>query len=210
MIEKIVPASAAVAEAFGDLPDAVLLGEEERLIDRAIASRRREFTTVRHCARQAMTRLGINPVPVLRDPKGAPLWPEGVVGSMTHCAGYRAAVLAPATALPSIGIDAEPNAPLPKGVARLVMSPAEREALHSNGDVAWDRLLFSAKESIYKAWYPVVKRWLGFLDVDVIILHSGQFEAALLVPTGDLVGFKGRWHAERGLLVTAVAELVRR
>ena len=73
------------------------------------------------------------PQPVLPGERGAPRWPAGVVGSMTHCAGYRAAALVRAADLASLGIDAEPHGPLPEGVLRRVALPAERERLRAAG-----------------------------------------------------------------------------
>lgn len=75
--------------------------------------RQREFATARSCARTALARLGVPPVPVLASPRGAPRWPAGVVGSITHCDGYRAAAVAYTRDVVSLGIDAEPDEPLP-------------------------------------------------------------------------------------------------
>ncbi|HEY6480768.1 MAG TPA: 4'-phosphopantetheinyl transferase, partial [Streptosporangiaceae bacterium] len=113
MIEEILPPSVAAAEEFGDRPDAVLFPEEEAVIGRAIEKRRREFTTARACARAALARLGQPPVAILPGERGAPGWPPGIVGSITHCAGYRAAAVARVSQVLAIGLDAEPDLPLP-------------------------------------------------------------------------------------------------
>ena len=86
MIEKVLARGVASVEAFCDPPDAVLYPGEAELVARAVDKRRREFCTVRHCARQALRQLGLPPAPVLRGERGEPRWPAGVVGSMTHCA----------------------------------------------------------------------------------------------------------------------------
>ncbi|MFD0027341.1 4'-phosphopantetheinyl transferase family protein [Streptomyces sp. NPDC055059] len=87
---------------------------------------------------------------------------------MTHCPGYRAAAVASRTRLLSLGIDAEPHAPLPAGVLDLVADPVERAALarlaRTHPGVHWDTLLFSAKESVFKAWFPLMGSWLDFTD----------------------------------------------
>jgi 4'-phosphopantetheinyl transferase EntD len=136
------------------------------------------------------------------------------VGSITHCDGYRAAAVARQRAVTSIGIDAEPDQPLPDGVLAVVSLPEERALLERlpAGRACWDRLLFSAKESIFKTWYPLARRELDFteatLDVDPV---EGTFTARLLVdpvrlPDGRaLDGFSGRWLARDGLVVTAIA-----
>lgn len=211
MIERILPAKAAAVEAFDDPPEAVLLPSEAAAVEKAVENRRREFTTVRHCARLAMAKLGVPYVPLVPGERGAPSWPAGVVGSMTHCAGYRAAVVAHATELRSVGVDAEPHGPLPDGVLEAVSLPGERRHLAGlPGDRHWDRLLFSAKESVYKTWFPLTQRWLGFEEAELEFTPDGTFSAHLLVPGPvvdgvEVTGFSGSWLVEDGLVLTAIA-----
>jgi 4'-phosphopantetheinyl transferase EntD len=215
VIETILPTKVAAEEAFDDQLDSALFPAEEEVIARAVEKRRREFATVRACARAAMVRLGLPPVAVLPGLRGAPQWPDGVVGSMTHCAGYRACALAFDRDLRTIGLDAEPHAELPHGVLGAVSSPEERQHLAHLAAVApgphWDRMLFSAKESVYKAWFPLTQRWLGFEDASITIDPAeGTFTARLLVAgpvlgDGPLTGFTGRWLVGDGLIITAIA-----
>jgi enterobactin synthetase component D / holo-[acyl-carrier protein] synthase len=215
VLDEILPASAAVAATRGDILDAGLFPEEEAVIDRAVGKRRREFTTARACARQALAQLGEPPQAIPCGLRGAPQWPPGLVGSITHCDGYRACAVARATDIATLGIDAERNEPLPVGVLADVALPPEREALRSlmreAPGVRWDRLLFSAKEAVYKAWFPLTGRWLGFEDAVVEIdREAGAFSARLLVagPAIDgrkLIGFRGRWLARDGFLLAAIA-----
>ncbi|MGH3683760.1 MAG: 4'-phosphopantetheinyl transferase family protein [Pseudonocardiaceae bacterium] len=210
MIEEILPLGVKSAEAFDDLLPAPLFAEEEALLTRSVDKRRREFATARACARRALSELGLPPVAVLPGERGAPQWPVGVVGSMTHCGGYRAAAVAWAEDLTTIGIDAEPALPLPDGVLGLITSAEERALLSGLTDTApevcWDRLTFCAKEAVYKAWFPVTKQWLGFTDAVVEINRDGTFIAQLLVtgPRG-VEGFTGRWLVRDGLLLAAIA-----
>jgi 4'-phosphopantetheinyl transferase EntD len=165
VIGSLLPAAVRVVESFGELPGATLFPEEEELVARAVPKRVAEVTTVRACARRALGELGLPPVPILSGPSREPLWPAGVVGSLTHCAGYRAAAVARASELASFGIDAEPHGELPEGVLERVALASEQAALPGlPPGVHWDRLLFSAKESVYKAWFPLAGRWLGFED----------------------------------------------
>jgi 4'-phosphopantetheinyl transferase EntD len=217
MIEKILPAGAVGAEAFEDPPDLVLFPEEEALIMKVVDKRRREFAAARSCARSALAALGVAPAAVLPGERGAPKWPLGVVGSITHCAGYRAAVVACACNVLTMGLDAEPDDVLPSGVLEAVSLPGERARLRrlqaGIPRTCWDRLLFSAKEATYKAWFPLTQRWLGFEDADITInVTDGSFEARLLVPAptvngSPLVGFAGRWLACDGLILTAITVL---
>jgi 4'-phosphopantetheinyl transferase EntD len=215
VIERVLPPQVAAVESFGDISDAVLFPEERAAIARAVESRRREFATARACARTALTRLGQPAVAVLPGLRGAPQWPEGVVGSITHCAGYRAAAVALAQDVVSLGVDAAPDEALPDhGMLELIALDSERirlgELAARTPGISWDRLLFSAKESVYKTWFPLAQRWLGFESADVRIdAEQGTFSAQLLVP-GPLVNgsplsvLHGRWVADHGFLVTAI------
>jgi 4'-phosphopantetheinyl transferase EntD len=214
VIEKILPAGVACAEAFTDPPGVTLFPEEEALIAKAVDKRRREFTTGRNCARTALAALGVPPVPILQGERGSPQWPHGYVGSITHCSGYRAAAAASTREVLAIGLDAEPDEILPDGVLDHVSLPAERARLRELAATApgtcWDRLLFSAKESVYKTWFPLTRQWLGFEDADITIDPvAGTFHARLLVPAAPggtpLTGFAGRWLARDGLVLTAIA-----
>jgi enterobactin synthetase component D / holo-[acyl-carrier protein] synthase len=215
VIEAVLPAETATEEAFSDQPGAALFPEEEAVIAKAVDKRRREFTTVRACARAALARLGVPPVPIVPGLRGAPQWPKGVVGSMTHCAGYRACAVAHDRDLVTIGLDAEPHNKLPDGVLGAVSSEEERKRLAALAATVpathWDRMLFSAKESVYKAWFPLTQRWLGFEDASVTIdPENGTFTARLLVAGPDLngvplTGFTGRWRVDGGLIITAIA-----
>ncbi|GAA1822979.1 4'-phosphopantetheinyl transferase superfamily protein [Planosporangium flavigriseum] len=208
MIEEILPADVRSAEAFDDLASAPLFAEEEALVERAVGKRRAEFATVRACARRALGELGLPPVAVLRGDRGEPRWPDGIVGSMTHCTGYRASAVARGEKVATIGIDAEPALPLPGGVLDMVSLPQERAHLARLADdrpaVCWDRLLFCVKEAVYKAWFPLATRWLGFEDAAIEIDPDGTFNARLHVP-GPVSGFTGRWLARDGLVLAAIA-----
>ncbi|MFJ6837804.1 4'-phosphopantetheinyl transferase [Streptomyces sp. NPDC091209] len=224
MMEELLPESVVAVESHGDdaAEGATLYPEELAVLTRAVGKRRREFTTVRVCARRAMEKLGVAPSPVLPGERGAPQWPSGVIGSMTHCEGYGAAALARATDLASLGIDAEPHLALPDDVLEAVALPGESARLDRLGArspvVHWDRLLFSAKESVYKAWFPLTGKWLDFFEADIDIsleptpstrTLSGGFRAQLLVPGPVVDGvtvqaFDGRWTVQSGLVATAV------
>ena len=178
LLPAVLPDAVATAEMYSDPGDLAPLPEEEPLIARSVAKRRNEFITVRHCARVALSTLGVGPVPILKGDKGEPCWPGGVVGSLTHCEGFRGAVVARGTEVRSVGIDAEPHAMLPDGVLDAIALPVERTELADlGGNLHWDRILFCAKEATYKAWFPLTHRWLGFEDAHITFTldSSGQF-----------------------------------
>ncbi len=207
MIASLVP-EAAGAELYADAPESTMHPAEAALVITAGTQRRREFVTARQCARMALDALGAPAVAVLPDTDGAPVWPDGVVGSLTHCPGYRAAAVARSETLRGLGIDAEPHVPLPRAVDDLVLRAEEQARLRplsaAHPDVHWDRLVFSAKEAVYKAWFPVTRRWLGFEDVSITVGPDGRFEADL-DPSQQPVGrtVPGRWLVGRGFVLAA-------
>ncbi|MFJ8585182.1 4'-phosphopantetheinyl transferase [Streptomyces sp. NPDC093595] len=211
MIEELLPPSVAAVESFADDTTDTLFPEEAALVARAVETRRREFATVRRCAREALAKLGAPAAPILPDPKGAPGWPPGFIGSMTHCAGYRAAAVAPGTALAALGIDAEPNLPLPDdGVTALVTLPEERPHLAAlaahHPEVHWDRLLFSAKETVYKVWYPLTRRWLDFHEATITMDPASSTFTARILVDAPFTTLTGNWLSRDGLLVTAATK----
>ncbi len=211
MMEELLPFGVAVVERWNDDEPTVLFSEERALVGKAIESRVREFTTARFCARQALGELGFSSFPILRGSKGEPLWPPGVVGSITHCAGYRAAAVAMQTHVAAIGIDAEIDDSLPLEVGKSLFVAEETVWLRQASDrFHWDRILFSAKESVYKAWFPLTQRWLGFEDVEIAIeTAESRFCVRPLVSLPRefdeaLRQFTGRFLVRNGIVITTV------
>lgn len=204
MIEELVPATVTAVATRADL-NTELFAEEVRALGTAVDGRRREFETGRACARRALGRIGLPAVAVASGTRGEPLWPADVVGSITHCARYRACAVARTRDVRSLGIDAEPHAPLPAGVLATIASADERRALaaHEAG-VCWDRVLFSAKEAVFKAWYPLTGRGLEFEDAELRIDPVGETFTARLLVDGPVAQLRGRWVVRDGLVATAV------
>jgi 4'-phosphopantetheinyl transferase EntD len=218
-LAPLLPAAVAFHELRGSVEVPLTPEDAEALGPAAVERRRREFAGGRACARTALGQLGIAPVSIGRGKDREPIWPDGVVGSITHCEGYRAAAVARRSLVRSVGIDAEPAEALPERIleriARVEEVPEVLAARELSG-LAYDRLLFSAKESVYKAWYPLTGRWLGFEDARVSFTSAGAGESAageftveLMVPGpvidgGVLGAFAGRYAFAGGLLATAV------
>ncbi len=194
----------------GSVDAEVLLPPERELVRGVAAERLAEFAAGRHCARLALAALDprLAGMPVLRDRRGAPEWPRGVVGSVTHCAGWTGAVVARSRGswlgrgVTGIGLDAEPIAPLPAGVVEVVASVEERAALARLGaerpGIPWETLLFCAKEATYKAWYPLTGSVVGHDAVRVELSPAGGFTAVASADdaTGRPATLKvhGRWR----------------
>jgi 4'-phosphopantetheinyl transferase EntD len=216
-LQAIVPAGAVGAEiqeddALTDL-SAGLYPEERRAIESASESRRREFAAGRACARSALAMIGVGTGAIPAGPDGAPEWPAGMVGSITHKASYRAATVARVGELAGVGIDAELDDALPPGVLASIASAGEADAverlLAERPGLAWDRLLFSAKEAAVKAAYPL---GLGRAELRSTEIRLDPTDASFtarpdfpVTPRTASSGsrIQGRWLVRGGLLIVA-------
>jgi 4'-phosphopantetheinyl transferase EntD len=192
----------AAPSLSGAIPD--LFPVEQQLTAGASEQRRREFAEARACAREALQRLGVQAGPIPATPDGAPVWPDGVVGSITHKGGYRAAVVALGSDFAGIGIDAEPDERLPDGVLETIASARELDQvealLERRGGLAWDRLLFCAKEATVKAAQPLGLGVAGVRSVEVTLDPDARSFGARL-PAPDAPPFNGFWARRCELLV---------
>lgn len=186
-----------------DLPSA-----EAALVARAVDSRRSEFATGRELARTLLRRMGCEVSELLRDDDRVPCWPERVVGSISHCDDLCVVAIAPSTDYRGIGLDVEPDEPVKEGVERIVCRPGERTWLESVPPLERPRrikLIFSVKEAVYKAFYPELRTFWSFQDVETEIdLEAGSFKASL--PEGTEVReIEGRVARREGWILSAVA-----
>src|SRR5262249_41551754 len=224
MIADILPAGVVAAESFGPPGDGKLFPAEAAAIATADPVRRAEFAAGRAVARAALARMGVAAGPVLPGRAGEPRWPDGVVGSITHCAGYRACAVAPARGMAAIGIDAEPCLTLADGLLAAVAGAAERAWLAGVGAgrprVALGRVRFSAKQPGYRAWYVATGGRPALQNVPIQISAAGPFAAGLPHDRGAAPGsgrpaaaraaappparLTGRWLVGGGLIVTAL------
>lgn len=213
MLGSLLPACVTSKEIRGDPPKPQLFPEEERVVMSSVAERRAEFATARGCARSAMAELGLQPIPIPKGLKGEPQWPDGIVGSITHCHGYRAAAVGRRNEIAGIGIDAEPHLSLPAGVVYDIALPEERSAMSElarfRSDVHWDRIYFSAKEAVYKTWFPLARTGLDFQQCRLCFDPWGDtFKVEIRTfgpPTKPTLSASiGRWTVADGLIVTAL------
>jgi len=175
----------------------------------AVEKRLREFTAGRSCARRVLTQLGWPDFPIVTGTSREPVWPTGITGSITHCHGYCAAAAARTTEVLSLGIDAELLSSYPENVAAMISSEAERRQAESLLQSNWIGLVFSAKESTYKAWHPLTKCWLDHRDVELIFdMEHSTFTARIDLAPGDdapfLSSLRGRFAVSGKRIFTAV------
>lgn len=165
---EVLPHDVGAAEAVDLASVAELRPEEQAAAVNHVPSRRAEFATGRRCARQALGRLGFDDAERIAIPVGPqrrPIGPSGVVGSISHCAGRCAAVVEWDHRYGSVGIDVEVRNEMSLGVRELTTHPDDAVGPGADPDVEWSVLLFSARESVFKCWFPVTRSWLGHQDV---------------------------------------------
>ncbi|MEA2589476.1 MAG: hypothetical protein QOH66_2403 [Actinomycetota bacterium] len=190
MIERMVPSVVRVVEGESAPQDVSLFPDESVVIRHAVEKRDREFRAGRACARLALAALGIHDVPIPSGPRREPLWPPGIVGSITHCRGYVAAAVVSSDHLTALGIDAEERGAVGSELESFLCTPAEMQRYRACEQASWRTLLFSAKESVFKALYPLRHFELEFSDLEVVLepfreAEQGEQEPSFrMVPQG--------------------------
>jgi 4'-phosphopantetheinyl transferase EntD len=155
--------------ASGD--ETALLPTEAPAFHRGVAKVRRQSGAARIAARRLATAFGLTDVALPRSASGATVWPTGLVGSLAHDDAVAVAALASDRNFAGIGIDVEPALPLPAGLVEVIATSAERRRY--GAALVGSRLLFAAKEAVYKAQFPLDRERLGFHDVE-IDLEAGR------------------------------------
>jgi 4'-phosphopantetheinyl transferase EntD len=133
-----------------------------------------------------MAEMGIPEVGIGRGPGGEPVWPSGIVGSISHSGDLAIALVGRRQDYVGLGIDVEQLARGPSlRAARLVCRPIEMDWVLAGSGTERLGMLFSAKEAVFKAVYPINQVWLGFADAELTWLPDhGRFEARLLKAVG--------------------------
>jgi len=171
LLARVLPAPAIGIVADPADWEAALLAGEVEMVARAVDRRRREVAAGRSCARRALARLGAEAGPLPPDPDRVPRWPADVVGSITHTAGFCAAAVAWRRELRALGLDAERPIGSSRGeIMRLVATPTEAAwlaRLPEQRQATGSALVFSAKEALYKAQFPLTREFLDFTDVEL-------------------------------------------
>jgi enterobactin synthetase component D len=156
-----------------------LLGAEAECVVSAVKKRRDEFEAGRCAARAALGKLGVAPCPILREESGLPIWPEGVVGSITHSAALCLAVCAKVSDARAVGIDVELVGRLHRRLWRLTFSGDEVRAIEACSDVALAAsIAYSAKEAYQKAQFAVSGRAMGYRSMRVTAADDGTLAVA--------------------------------
>jgi 4'-phosphopantetheinyl transferase EntD len=160
---------------FDELASFELFPAELVTIRSAVAQRRREFSAGRYCARRALVGLGLANVEIPSGQDRAPVWPAGIVGSISHCDGYAMAAVAARSTLFALGIDCELRRRVSVELSPAIVRPDECDGSGLTADPAgeWRTILFSAKEAVFKAVYQVTQEIVGFDAVQLRFSASG-------------------------------------
>ncbi len=213
--EELLPFPSCCAEALAPRRTR-LFPEELAQVEHAVAERREEYETVRACAGEALGRLGLERPALVTAGGIPPVWPSGVVGSLTHTTGYRAAVVARERDARALGIDAERADRDARRIAAWLMSDAELAALGElraeAPGVSWDVVAASARESLYKSWFSLEGAPLLTTEcaVDLALESSsdggarGHLGIRILRDADADVAYRGSWSQSDGLVRTAV------
>lgn len=204
-VGALFPQDVAVALCSISAADPGDLWPEERAaVAGAVPPRRAEFAAGRQAARTALAALGHAPVALPMGPDRAPVWPEGIAGSISHAAGIAVAVVRKGAPL---GIDIEDDAPLPEDLWPTLTSDEERAAFPV-GDIGRQvRHVFAAKEALFKAQAQGARAMFGFDAVRVTLAETG-FDAQIVGNAGAFrIGetVRGRLALVEGLVLAGVA-----
>ena len=163
--------------------------EEVRILSpRACGRKRVEFALGRAAAHFALKQIGFeNPPPVLRGQKGEPIWPDGIAGSITHCHPWSVAVAVKSSNRFAIGVDLETMEGIQRtDISDLICGEAELDWVRGGDFQERLTMIFSAKEAIYKAFYPLCRRYIDFKEVELTWFpEQYRFQGEFLAPFGS-------------------------
>lgn len=198
-----------------ELADPLWPGEADCIVG-AVPRRQREFVSARSAARRAMGELRLPLASIGRSKNGAPIWPDGVVGSLSHGAGDSIAVVASRSKVMTLGVDIEAATPLSEDIVDNIVMPEDWAGcldLRSHHSTIWQMVIFSAKEAFYKAYHQLT---IELVDFDAVSLRFNSDDSRLagdfrVVARGDLLNcpdilqkLSGRWLVYDGKIFTAM------
>jgi 4'-phosphopantetheinyl transferase EntD len=219
LVESIFPPGVAAAELRAPGDPLLLDPEEALIVARAVPKRVGEFAAGRLCARSALARFGIASFAVRAARDRQPLWPAGLLGSITHTRGFCAAVIGEDARFVGLGLDTEqadavgpelwPSICVAEELAWIASLPAGERTRAAT-------LVFAAKEAFYKCQYPSTSEWLSFSDVRIVPLDWAMLQGSFQIEARRALGVFAaaprplraayRFHEE---FVTAGVALVR-
>jgi 4'-phosphopantetheinyl transferase EntD len=211
---SLFPPGAVAAELRGPGDAKLLLPAEANCLGRAVPKRIQEFAAGRLCARRALAEFGMVDFPIEAAADRQPIWPDSMIGSITHTAGFCAAVVAERRCCAGLGIDSEVIGDVNVEIWYRICVPLESEWVHSlpaSEQAAAVTLIFSAKEAFYKCWYPLAHERLNFHDVAVQAAWNasgGPFRIratrSIAMPAPAAMPMAGRYLCHENLLTAGI------
>jgi 4'-phosphopantetheinyl transferase EntD len=190
---SLFPAGVVAAELRTPGDPSLLEPEEALAVARAVPRRAQEFAAGRLCARRALAEFGIVDFPVRAAGDRQPIWPEFLVGSVTHTQGICAAVLAARTRLAAIGVDTEVAGAVKRELWARICVAAELAWLESLEIAApAAALIFSAKEAFYKCLYSWCGARLNFHDVRITVSDWPRSQGVLHIAPARPIALSAR------------------
>jgi 4'-phosphopantetheinyl transferase EntD len=219
VLGRLFPVTVVAAELTAEAPRSVLTAVELESIGHCADKRIQDFTRGRACAHRVLRELGIADFSLLWGQKREPLWPDAITGSITHTAGFAAAVAARRSDIASLGIDCEVIESVDRELWSRICTPGEQARLARLPGAEQDRqaaLIFAAKEAFYKCQFPISREWIGFEEVEIEPLDWPASEGrlrviplkALPVTAGWVAALVGRFQFRDGWVITGVTALI--
>jgi 4'-phosphopantetheinyl transferase EntD len=213
---SLFPRGAVAAELRGPGDPELLLPAEAVFIGRAVPKRVQEFAAGRLCARRALADFGIVDFPIEVADDRQPVWPHTMVGSITHTAGFCAAVVAERRCLGALGLDSEVVGDVTAGIWHSICVPLETawvRSLPASERAAAVTLIFSAKEAFYKCQYPIVRERLSFHDARVQVVGWGAADGVfnihatrdIAMSTRTVLPMQGRYRFHEAFVTAGIA-----
>lgn len=213
-VVNLFPRGVAAIEVRGTVSPSCLLPDEREGVRHVGIKRLNEFAAGRLCARAALSSLGYQSDPLLVGPDRTPLWPSGVIGSISHTDDYCIAVVGSAQRFAGLGIDAELVENVLPELWQTILRPEEVSWLSGLDDALRPKMatvVLTAKEAFYKCQYCVTKHWLGFEDV-IVSISGENFRISVCKAgaqgTNQEKILTGRFLCDGNLVLSAIAHEV--
>lgn len=214
-LHSLFPPGVVAAQMRGAGDPSLLLPAEADCVARAVPKRIREFAAGRQCARRALAEFGVAGFALRMAQDRQPLWPDGIIGSITHTAGLCMAAVAERPRFLGLGLDCEVAGAPSEDLWPTICRASELAWIHSlplTDRSAAVTLIFSAKEAFYKCQYPVVGEWLDFHDLQIEVAAWGVREGAFELSPTRRIAFadqsalpvRGRFACVDAFVVTSV------
>jgi 4'-phosphopantetheinyl transferase EntD len=212
-LHDLFPPTTLAAELLGAGDVTTLLPAEAQYVARAVAKRQQEFAAGRECSRLLLAQFGIVDFALRVGDDREPLWPDALVGSITHTEHFCAVVVAEKTRLSAVGIDSEISGSVKPELWESICTDVERawlDTLEVSQQAAAATLIFSAKEAFYKSQFPLMRQKLHFHDATVEPEWGSQRGSFTVHAPGSLAirregGVRGSYLFHEQFVTTGIA-----